>query len=257
MTTEPSRASFRIGFVPGVTLSKWSRLWEERRADLPLDVVEVSGDATDVLDVLRGDDRVDMVLARLPLALGDDFSSIALYDERAVVCFGKEHPLAAADKDDELSLGDLAGEVRHDLDPALDEAQAIEVVATGSGVAVMPQSLARLHGRSGVTHRFLSDVPPTTIALVWPIGELDDDIDDFIGVVRGRTRNSSRSRRRDDDPQEAPVAGAKGPGKGGGAGGKAGAAGGRGSGPGQRKTPPGGRGGPQRGTGRSRPRRGR
>ena len=70
MTTEPSRASFRIGFVPGVTLSKWSRLWEERRADLPLDVVEVTGGATgDVLDVLRGDDRVDMVLARLPLAL--------------------------------------------------------------------------------------------------------------------------------------------------------------------------------------------
>jgi len=251
MTTEPSRASFRIGFVPGVTLSKWSRLWEERRDDLPLDVVEVSGDA---LEVLRGDDRVDMVLARLPLALGDDFSSIALYEERAVVCFGKEHPLAAAGKDDELSLDDLAGEVRHDLDPALDEAQAIEVVATGSGVAVMPQSLARLHGRSGVTHRFLSDVAPTTIALVWPIGELDDDIDDFIGVVRGRTRNSSRSRRRDDDAQEAPAAGAKGPGKGGA--GK-GAAGGRGSGPGQKKTPPGGRGGPQRGTGRSRPRRGR
>jgi DNA-binding transcriptional LysR family regulator len=251
MTTEPSRASFRIGFVPGVTLSKWSRLWEERRDDLPLDVVEVSGDA---LEVLRGDDRVDMVLARLPLALGDDFSSIALYEERAVVCFGKEHPLAAAGKDDELSLDDLAGEMRHDLDPALDEAQAIEVVATGSGVAVMPQSLARLHGRSGVTHRFLSDVAPTTIALVWPIGELDDDIDDFIGVVRGRTRNSSRSRRRDDDAQEAPAAKAKGPGKGGA--GKGGA-GGRGSAPGQKKTPPGGRGGPQRGTGRSRPRRGR
>jgi DNA-binding transcriptional LysR family regulator len=250
MTTEPSRASFRIGFVPGVTLSKWSRLWEERRDDLPLDVVEVTGDA---LEVLRGDDRVDMVLARLPLALGDDFSSIALYEERAVVCFGKEHPLAAAGKDDELSLDDLAGEVRHDLDPALDEAQAIEVVATGSGVAVMPQSLARLHGRSGVTHRFLSDVAPTTIALVWPIGELDDDIDDFIGVVRGRTRNSSRSRRRDDDAQEAPVEKAKGPGKGG----KGAATGGRGSGPGQKKTPPGGRGGPQRGTGRSRPRRGR
>jgi DNA-binding transcriptional LysR family regulator len=253
MTTEPSRASFRIGFVPGVTLSKWSRLWEERRDDLPLDVVEVIGDA---LEVLRGDDRVDMVLARLPLALGDDFSSIALYEERAVVCFGKEHPLAAAGKDDELSLADLAGEVRHDLDPALDEAQAIEVVATGSGVAVMPQSLARLHGRSGVTHRFLSDVAPTTIALVWPLGELDDDIDDFIGVVRGRTRNSSRSRRRDDDAQEAPAAKAKGPGKGGAASGK-GAAGGRGPGPGQKKTPPGGRGGPQRGTGRSRPRRGR
>jgi len=253
MTTEPSRASFRIGFVPGVTLSKWSRLWEERRDDLPLDVVEVTGDA---LAVLRGDDRVDMVLARLPLALGDDFSSIALYDERAVVCMGKEHPLAAAGKDDELSLDDLAGEVRHDLDPALDEAQAIEVVATGSGVAVMPQSLARLHGRSGVTHRFLSDVEPTTIALVWPNGELDDDIDDFIGVVRGRTRNSSRSRRREDDAQAAPAPKAKGPGKGG-AGGKGAASGGRGSGPGQGGTPPGGRGGPQRGTGRSRPRRGR
>ena len=240
MTTEPARASFRIGFVPGVTLSKWSRLWEERRADLPLDVVEVDGPAP--LDALRGDGAVEMLLARLPLPTDDEFSAIPLYEERIVVVVSKDHPVAALGKEEEVAVADLAGEVRHDLDPALSLADAVGVVATGAGVAVMPQSLARLHGQKGTTHRFVADLEPTTIALVWPEGRLDDDIDDFIGVVRGRTRNSSRSRRREDDAPAAPVRKGSAPDP-------------RGSGPAKR-TPTKGR-GPQRGTGRSRPRRGR
>ena len=240
MTTEPTRASFRLGFVPGVTLAKWSRMWEERRDDLPLDVVEVTGDAP--LEAFAGDDPVVMLLGRLPLPTGADFSAIPLYEERIVVVVHKEHPVAALGKEEEVVLADLDGEHRHDLDPALSLADAVSVVATGSGVAVMPQSLARLHGVKGTTHRVVGDLEPTTIALVWPQGQLDDDIDDFIGVVRGRTRNSSRSRRREDDAPAAPVAKGTAPDP-------------RGAGP--KRTPAKGRGGPQRGTGRSRPRRSR
>jgi len=115
------------------------------------------------------------------------------------------------------------------------------VVATGAGVAVMPQSLARLHARKEVTYRYVADLPPTTIALVWPEGDLTDDLDDFIGVVRGRTARSSRSRRRDEPEREASARKGSAPDP-------------RGAKPG--RTPPKGR-GPQRGTGRSRPRRGR
>ncbi|WP_423922612.1 LysR family transcriptional regulator substrate-binding protein [Frigoribacterium sp. 2-23] len=193
MTTEPARASFGIGFVPGVTLAKWSRLWEERRPDLPLAVVEV--DARDPLAALA-DGRAEMVLARLPIE-GDGFSVIPLYDERIVVVVSKEHEIAALELSDEIATSEFADEHRHDLE--LTPADAVDVVATGAGVAVMPQSLARLHARKGVTYRFVSDLPPVTVGLVWPVGRLDDDIDDFIGVVRGRTARSSRGRRRDDE----------------------------------------------------------
>jgi DNA-binding transcriptional LysR family regulator len=240
MTTEPTRASFRLGFVPGVTLAKWSRLWEERRGDLPLDVVEVDGD--EPLTAFDGDDPVVMLLGRLPLPTGDEFSVIPLYEERIVVVVHKEHPIAALGKEEEVALADLDGEHRHDLDPALSLAEAVAVVATGAGVAVMPQSLARLHGVKGTTHRFVADLGPTTIALVWPDGQLDDDIDDFIGVVRGRTANSSRSRRREDEPAPAKARKGSAPDP---------------RGAGARKAPAKGRGGPQRGTGRSRPRRSR
>jgi DNA-binding transcriptional LysR family regulator len=241
MTTEPTRVPFRIGVVPGVTLSKWSRLWEERRPETPLAFVPLAdADAVPSLDDARGDDRVDMVLARLPIEV-EGLSVIRLYDERAVVVVPKDHAVAAVGAEDEVEGAVFADEHRHDLDPSLSLADAVAVVATGVGVAVMPQSLARLHARKEVTYRYVADLPPTTIALVWPEGELTDDLDDFIGVVRGRTARSSRSRRRDEPEQAATARTGSAPDP-------------RGAKP--KRTPPKGR-GPQRGTGRSRPRRGR
>jgi len=247
-----TETSFRVGAVPGVTLSKWSRAWAERRADLPLEVVEV--DPTDPLARVS-DGSVDMVLARLPLAT-EGFSAIPLYEERVVVVVAKDHVLAALAPDEEVPLADLADEHRHDAD--LSPADAVAVVATGAGVALMPQSLARLHAQKGTTYRFVADAPGTTIALLWPEDRHDDDTDDFVGVVRGRTARSSRGRSRDDAPEEAPARRGAAEGKGGkggtgkGAGGKG--AGGRTGGPSRGGRSKGG--GPRRG-GTSRGRGGR
>ncbi|GAB2978522.1 LysR family transcriptional regulator substrate-binding protein [Frigoribacterium salinisoli] len=247
-----SATTFRVGAVPGVTLSKWSRAWAERRADLPLEVVEV--DPEDPLTPVR-DGSVDMVLARLPLST-DGFSAIPLYEERPVVVVAKDHLLAALAPDEEVALADLAAEHRHDLELA--PADAVAVVATGPGVAVLPQSLARMHAQKGTTYRFVADLPGTTIALLWPDGRDDDDTDDFVGVVRGRTARSSRGRSRDDAPDEAPArrgAGSKGTGtKGGAAAGGKGVKGGRGGAPARGSRAQGG--GPRRG-GTSRGRGGR
>lgn len=198
--------SFTVGFVPGVTLTKWSRAWSERRPDTPLELVEV--DAADPLAAFA-DGRVDMVLARLPLDT-TGLSAIPLYEERAVAVVSKEHALAALAPDEEATLADLADEARHDL--ALSPADAVAVVAAGSGVAVLPQSLARLHAQKATTYRFVSDAPGTTIALLWPADRDDDDTDDFVGVVRGRTARSSRGRRRDDEPEAGSRRRAAGPG---------------------------------------------
>ncbi len=73
-------------------------------------------------------------------------------------------------------------------------ADAVELVAAGIGVLLVPQSLARLHHRRDLTYRTVTDVPSSTIALVWPAGTTSELVEELIGIVRGRTANSSRGR---------------------------------------------------------------
>ena len=73
---------------------------------------------------------------------------------------------------DEVSLDDLADEqlvLPHEsgwaprvpqLDfPPMSVKDAVEVVAAGSGVLLLPMSVARLHHRKDVTHRPVTDLP--------------------------------------------------------------------------------------------------
>jgi hypothetical protein len=52
--------------------------------------------------------------------------------------------------------------------------------------------VARLHHRKDVVQREVSDLPPTTIALVWRRDRDADDVQAFVGVVKGRTANTTR-----------------------------------------------------------------
>src|SRR5207302_8879568 len=73
-------------------------------------------------------------------------------------------------------------------------ADAIELVAAGVGLLLVPQSLARLHHRRDLTYRPVLDVPQSGVALSWPEEETTDLMEQFIGIVRGRTVNSTRGR---------------------------------------------------------------
>ncbi|GAA4931157.1 LysR substrate-binding domain-containing protein [Streptomyces coeruleoprunus] len=195
---------FRLAYVPGVMPAKWVRIWQERQPDVPLDLLTVpAGDAQDTLR--RGD--ADAGLLRLPVD-GTDLSAIPLYTETSVVVVPKDHVITAAD---EVTAEDLADEiVFHPLDDTLDWEQppgrpaferpattgdAIELVAAGVGVLVVPQSLARLHHRRDLTYRPVTGVPQSRVALSWPEERTTDLVEDFIGIVRGRTVNSTRGRR--------------------------------------------------------------
>ncbi|MDH6128748.1 DNA-binding transcriptional LysR family regulator [Kitasatospora sp. GP82] len=185
-----------------MTPSKWVRIWNERLPEVPLTLVAVS--AAEAFDVLRGD-SADAGFVRLPVDR-TDLSAIPLYTETTVVVVPKDHVVAAAD---EVSTEDLADEiVLHPLDdtlvwerlpgrPAIERpattADAIELVAAGVGVLVVPQSLARLHHRRDLTYRPLSDAPESRVALSWPQDETTELVEQFIGIVRGRTVNSSRN----------------------------------------------------------------
>ncbi|WP_023590081.1 LysR family transcriptional regulator substrate-binding protein [Streptomyces thermolilacinus] len=219
MTGTEAPSSFRLAYVPGATPAKWVRIWQERLPDVPLDLVAVS--AAEAEDALRRGDA-DAGLVRLPVDR-PYFSAIPLYTETTVVVVPKDHVIAAVD---EVTAADLADEVVfHPLDDTLawenppgrpgferpaTTADAIELVAANVGLLIVPQSLARLHHRRDLTYRTVTDVPQSQVALAWPEERTTDRVEDFIGIVRGRTVNSTRGRKPAEEPKarRAPASGA-------------------------------------------------
>ncbi|MDQ7807834.1 LysR substrate-binding domain-containing protein [Amycolatopsis sp. A133] len=195
--------SFRLAYVPGATPAKWVRTWGERQPAVPLELVPVA--AADAAELIRSR-GADAALLRSPIDR-DGLHAIPLYTETTVVVVPKDHLLAAAD---EVSTADLADDVvLHPLDDTIEwpslpgrpavsrpesTADAIELVAAGVGVLVVPQSLARLHHRRDLTYRTVTDAPQSSVALSWPEDETTELMETFIGIVRGRTVNSTRGR---------------------------------------------------------------
>ncbi|MFF8448489.1 LysR family substrate-binding domain-containing protein [Streptomyces leeuwenhoekii] len=222
MTASEEPASFRLAYVPGVMPDKWVRVWHERLPGVPLSLTQVA--AAEAGGVLL-DGRADAGLVRLPVDR-TVLSAIPLYTETTVVVVPKDHLVTAAD---EVSVADLADEiVLHPLDdvlgwerlpgrPAFERpattADAVELVAAGIGVLVVPLSLARLHHRKDLTHRPLTDAPTSSVALSWPQEATTDLVEDFIGIVRGRTVNSTRGRRPGPAQEDAERTGAGGAGR--------------------------------------------
>jgi DNA-binding transcriptional LysR family regulator len=150
-------------------------------------------------------DEVDAALVRLPLA-DDALHVITLYEELPVVVASVDSHLLAAD---ELTASDLAGETVIALadDPLgpielpgttaassapLSAEDAIATAASGVGVVIVPMSIARLHHRKDADYRVLEGGPTSTVALAWPRERTTPDVEAFVGIVRGRTANSSR-----------------------------------------------------------------
>jgi len=176
---------FRVAFVPGVTPGKWVRTWQERTPRSPIEVSLV--EERRQREVLY-DGSSDMCLARLPIER-DGLHLIPLYRERPVVVVPRDHPVSVFE---EVADSDLDGEIRLQLSDELTAKQAIETVAAGTGVVVVPMSVARLHHRKDVAHVVVSDLPETQIGLAWRIDLEDPRVERFIGIVRGRSERSSR-----------------------------------------------------------------
>lgn len=204
--TAPTAEPFRVRFVPGVSPGRWLRTWRERMPADELDAGLVEQE--DQVAVLRTG-AAHMCFVRLPVDR-EGLHVIPLYEEVPVVVVAKDHPVAAFD---EVDLADLAGEhllqdpgdvpqwrdvatevrdgTRHEV-PPMSVKQAVEVVASGAGIVVVPLSLARLHHRKDVVHRPVHHVAPSAVGLAWREDDDDPRIETFIGIVRGRTTRSSR-----------------------------------------------------------------
>ncbi|WP_127130790.1 LysR substrate-binding domain-containing protein [Georgenia sp. SYP-B2076] len=200
--TEP----FRVRFAPGVTPDKWLKIWASRMPASPLEAAQV--EEAGQTAVLRAGEA-DMCFVRLPVDR-EGLHVIPLYGEVPVVVVAKDHPVAAFD---EVAVADLADEhllqdpddvpewravarelrdgTRVDV-PTMTVKQAVEVAAAGAGIVIVPMSLARLHHRKDVVHRPVTGVAERQVALAWRADDEDPRVETFIGIVRGRTEQSSR-----------------------------------------------------------------
>jgi len=191
--------TLQLRYVAGVSPAKWLRAWNDRRPDLPLEAHRVDESAQ--VDGLR-EGEVDLAFVRLPVE-ADGLHVIPLWEEQPVVVLPKDHAFA---DEATLTLADLADEP---VAPVQDDAaMTVELVAAGTGVAFVPHGVARLHARKDVVAIPVTDAAPTRIALVWTLERDDDDIQEFVGVVRGRRAQSSRGQA-DDEPALSPAKAAK------------------------------------------------
>ncbi|GAB3595417.1 substrate-binding domain-containing protein [Microbacterium tumbae] len=199
-TTPEEPRTFRLGVFEGATPGKWVDLWKQRMPHVPIELVVADGG-----EPVAGE-ALDAMLVRLPVD-ETGLHVIRLYEELPVVVAAVDSSLLAAD---ELEAADLDGEVllASDQDALTDLelpgtvapafgalptiADVIATVATGVGIAVVPMSLARLHHRKDVDHRVLRGGPVSPVGFAWPRDRTTDDVETFVGIIRGRTANSSR-----------------------------------------------------------------
>lgn len=150
---------------------------------------------------------------------GEKYHSIRLYEELPVVILPVDHVLTVLD---EVPVEELAEEFL--LQPASDipayeevsrawresagrivpegltDKETIELVAAGVGLYIVPMSIARFYHRKDLTYRPVAGLDTYPVNLVWPRApkgeprseELEALLQDFIGIVRGRTATSDR-----------------------------------------------------------------
>ena len=197
-----TQLSLTLGYVPGGTPAKWARTWSERHPEVPLELRLIA--AADAAAAVRAG-TVDVAVLRLPTDTSG-LAVIPLYEETTVAVVPADHVISAADEiaaadlddepmlvplDDVLSWADAPGApVQHRPETTGD---AIELVAAGTGVLIVPQSLARLYHRKDLTYRPITDAPSCPVALAVPEGPQPALVEEFIGIVRGRKPGSSRA----------------------------------------------------------------
>jgi DNA-binding transcriptional LysR family regulator len=179
--------ALRIAFAPGVTVGKWTRRWQDRHPDLPLEVFPASeGEGVLILH----DGTATLSFVRLPIER-EGLSVIRLYGEIAVLVVPRESELAQLESVAEHQVSELAQVA--DYSPTRPVKDAIALVAAGVGFLRLPHSLARLHARKDVVAIPIEGAPETEIAIAWLREETTENVEEFVGIVRGRTEASSRA----------------------------------------------------------------
>ncbi|MGN0100402.1 MAG: LysR family transcriptional regulator substrate-binding protein [Dietzia sp.] len=188
----------RVGYVPGVQPDKWLTRWRERNPDVQI-TARRAADPRAELARSAGEDGFDVIFFRepedAPRSAPPGLLRVPLYTETMAVLAGKEHELGAFDV---LGAADLDGERWLDPVDAVaatpeEVSAAVDLVAAGVGLLVLPLPYARSLSRRDIVVRPFDGVPATRMGIAWaPEREGDALIDEFVGIVRGRTAATTR-----------------------------------------------------------------
>jgi DNA-binding transcriptional LysR family regulator len=188
-----------IGFMPGLMVTDAVRALKRSHPDLAIQVMRTSWD--DQVRVLH-DGRADVSYLRRPFD-GAGLATELLFSEPRVVMLPTGHELAAAPG---VRMGELAeehllqdpaavpewaaiavemrrrrGAVRR---PSRTVEEKLELVAVGSGIAILPMSTARFYRRDDVAFVPVLDLPPTDVLLGWDSGRRSRLIASFVAAAR-------------------------------------------------------------------------
>lgn len=224
---EPGPTALRLGFARGVAPSKWARRWSVAVPSVPLELVPL----THAGGVPPGEAAVDVSLERVTPGLRPAGSSapngpagagtgggdgdpptrfaVRLYAEAVALVVSADHELASHTAIDReaLELVTLLGHPGHvDAWPAAapwqdpswaprNLAAALELVESGLGGILLPLPLAR-HVAKKRAHAVLpitgDPLPGTEIWATWARERDAGDVQQLVGIMRGRTARSER-----------------------------------------------------------------
>lgn len=181
-----------LSFITGTEPGKWFSRFRQRSHHGGLKTID-SDDA--LAEMLAG--RAQLALTRLPdTRIDDRLHVVDLYTESPGIAFHKDSFLSADEGD--VDPADVEGEIINWQLPDSGETDAaavrdaLHIVAANVGVVIAPRPLLKVLSKNLVAHRTLKGGRETTIALVWKKDEDSQEIQDFVGISRGRTANSSR-----------------------------------------------------------------
>lgn len=189
----------RLTFATGTEPGKWFERFRRATDHGGLETI----DADDAISVLLAGDA-EVALARLPLGgidkrISEDSTHIVrLYAEDRGIAVPKDS--VYAEVGEAVDPRDVADEhvnyrIADDATLDIDEIRAgLQVVAANVGIVIAPRPLLKNLSKKQVVPLELKDptVPQTEIALVWLKNKDSEAIQDFVGIAKGRTQNSSR-----------------------------------------------------------------
>ncbi len=224
---EPGPTALRLGFARGVAPSKWAGRWAVAVPTVPLELVPLTHTGA----VPQGEAEVDVKLERVAPGMrpagstapngptgagtgGGDADppprfAVHLYTEAVALVVPADHELASQTAVDHEALGlvTLLGHPGHfDAWPAAAPWQdpswaprnlpaALELVESGLGGILLPLPLAR-HVTKKRAHAVLAitgdPLPGTEIWATWERERDAGDVQQLIGIMRGRTARSER-----------------------------------------------------------------
>lgn len=178
MTDRPDSAAFRVSALQSISTDKWEQRWRRTHPSLPLQVRRDSdlpeARAKVLSDLLN--DQLEAALVRLsPGESAADLAdqalhAVVLYEEGAALLLSDEHPLAD--------------------EPEIDAALLDEPELRA---ALLPAPVARDARQKSLVVVPVTGLEPTRVACVWLVRRDAEDVQDFVGILRGRGERSSRN----------------------------------------------------------------